>query len=183
MRWIRRRRSGLEPLEERLRSIRPEAPSELLERLAARIRADAPQPVARPALRYRAALALVLTAGLVATAAAEGGLGYATTATNHTAAAISRVFSASTSRPDFVSQHVATPARVSNDNGKNDKGKNGDGDGDNPAGHQYVQFVYVCLVIDNLPHHKPPKIRTTLYLPKPAADELIDHGLARRGAC
>lgn len=186
MRWFRRRRNELEPLEERLRSLRADASPAFLESVASRIRPRAPRPVpTRPALRYRAAFAVVLTAALVAAAAAEGGLGYASTATGRTASAISHVFSATPSRQN-AALHPAIFDKANKGN-DNDKGK-GDQDGDNPAGHQYVKFVYVCVTIPG--HHDGDhdrddhrKLHVTLYLPKPAADHLIDEGIAKRGAC
>jgi hypothetical protein len=200
MKWFRRTRSGLEPLEERLRSMRPEASSAFLESVAARIRAHAPRPALRPTLRHRTALALVLTAGLVAAAAAEGGLSYAATATDHTASAISRVFAVTGSGRDAASQHIATPAAQVSNTADTKSGK-GDQDGDNPAGQEYVKRVYVCVTVPRNDkdgkddkdgkHDKDGKgnddddqaKHITLLLPKKAADRLIDQGIATPGPC
>src|SRR3954454_11772699 len=67
MEWLRNDR-----VEERLRAARAEAPDELVSRIS-----KAPHLGARPSTRRRPALALALAAGLFATLAGLGGVGYA----------------------------------------------------------------------------------------------------------
>jgi len=196
MKWVRRTRSEFEPLEERLRRMRPEASPAFLATVATRVRGHAPRRAFTPALGYRSALALVLTAALVAAAAAEGGLGYAASATDHTASAISHVFSAMGTGRDVASEHIATPAAKASNTAAHVNNSNNDQNGNNPAGKEYEKRVYVCETVpkheeDNKDgkHDKDGKDdddqakHVTLFVSRAEADRLIDRGIATPGPC
>ena len=185
MKWFRKHRSGFEPLERRLRSSRPEPGPEFLRSIAAKIEREAPEPAKAPAFRYRAVVAAAMTGVLLVVAAVMGGLSYASTASTHTAAAISHAFTSG-------DPHPGHPGGKDDRDGNNDNGTHGTNDQgwndqhgypgygkDNPAHRQYIEFEFVCLRVP--PRH--PIIHITLRLPKVAADHLVANGLATKGPC
>jgi len=177
MKWIWKRRSQFGWLEDEYRAARRhQARPAFVESLTAQIQSQATRRPASGAFRYRAALAFALTVTLVATAAAVGGLSYASSTGNHAASAISRVFtvapthSTSTKNAPGLSNTPLLDSRLD---------PAGDDDRDSPASVQYVEFVYVCLAVP--PGN--PVVHITLHVPKVAADNLVANHLATYGAC
>jgi hypothetical protein len=143
------KRSELESLEDRLRSNRSEPRTEFLRSMTTRIWEQA--PMAAPAFRRRAALAVAMTAALLVAAAVLGGVSYASTATTHAVHAISHVFVAasthdghatasdSSATADSGSKNT-TPGHDNSSTGNNESGKGtdkgGNGEGGNPAHHE-----------------------------------------------
>ena len=179
MKWIWRRRSQFGWLEDEYRAARRhQARPAFVEDLTAQIQSKS-QGSRRPAngaFRYRAALAVALTVALVATAAAVGGLSYASSTGSHAASAISRVF---TVAPTHDTATKNAPGLTNTPLVDSRLSPAGDDDRDSPAAVQYVEFVYVCLAVP--PGN--PVVHITLHVPKVAADNLVAHHLATYGAC
>jgi hypothetical protein len=178
MKWIWKRRSEFEWLEDEYKAARRhQARPAFVESLTAQIQSQATRRSAKGAFRYRAVLAVALTVALVAAAAAVGGLSYASSTGNHAASAISRVFSVAPTHDTATKNAPGLPSTPLFDSRLNPAGD----DRDSPASFQYIEFVYVCLAVPPPPHHAV--VHITLHIPKVAADNLVAHHLATYGAC
>src|SRR5581483_6169707 len=92
---------------EELRGHRPTPRPELVQRLTSRLQRE-PHASAGPPLRYRAALAVAMTALLLVAAAVVGGLSYASATTSHTVHTFSSVFKAADPFSSMRHNHITS---------------------------------------------------------------------------